>query len=635
MSRSPSYASRDRAVAERDPAASPRAPTFTAYPPALVEATLERIVASQTFRRSQRHRKFLEHVVRAALANEHEQLKEVIIGLEVFGRDLLHYDPRTDPIVRVEAGRVREKLARYYATEGAGDAFEIAIPVGSYMPHVVRRKSRARATHSLGSLAVLPFNNVSGRAKDASFSIGLADQLIDTIGRVPGLKVVARVSAFRAHDKGMDAKAIGRLLGVKHVVEGSIQRSGSRVRCIAQLSRARDSMRIWSQRFEHDQDVDDNLFAFQDRITDAILAALAPTLAESIDGHDSPSASMFGRPVGSDNPQARDLFERARYLAQRRSIEGFTKAIEIFERAVVIDPRFAQAYSHLGAARLNLAAMVFEPTLPAAAKAEAAALRALELDPTDGQAHAIVAAIAYRIAFDWKKAEPLFREALRLAPNSMLTHNSYATALVLNDRHVEAIRHAQLALELDPLNLGLRAGKALNHLYARDFKTSTSEFLDVLELDPAHLFSHLTLGSLYLSLGLHENAMPHFEFVAAAMPVHPSAHFCKICVYGMRGEIEYGRRELAALVERLPDSHYSPFYRAMAETCLGDREAAYASFERAAQMRDILFVTIPAYALFDRYHADPEFIALLRRHGLDLLPRSPLESFPDPSPAKH
>jgi len=137
-----SNASRNRSpAAAGESGAADTGQPATVYPPALVEATLDRVLASRTFRRSQRHRQFLDHVVRAALAGEHERLKEVIIGLEVYGRQLAHYDPRKDPIVRVEAGRVREKLARYYAAEGAVDAFEIVIPVGGYLPHLARRKA--------------------------------------------------------------------------------------------------------------------------------------------------------------------------------------------------------------------------------------------------------------------------------------------------------------------------------------------------------------------------------------------------------------------------------------------------------------------------------------------------------------
>lgn len=561
--------------------------------------------------------------MRAALAGEHERLKEMIIGLEVFGRDVDRYDPRRDPIVRVEAGRVREKLARYYAAEGANDAFEIVIPVGAYAPQLTRRKAAVKSARSLGSLAVLPFVNLSGHPADASFAIGLADQLIDTFGRVPGLKVVARVSAFKAQAKGIALKRVGRLLGVHHVIEGSIQRSGSRMRCIAHLSHARDGMRIWSDRFEHDCKRDDDLFAFQDRVADAVLQATT-LAAESAGGRTTSYRGIPAKPISTDNRPARDLFERARYVAQLGTIEGYLKAIGLLEKAIALDPSFAQAYSHLAAARANLSPFIFEPAIPSFAKVKWAAQSALELDPCDGDARALLAVIAHRVESNWQVAEPMFREALRIAPSSVLAHTTYSWGLVFNGRFDEAIRHARMALELDPLNLSIRAHNARLYSYARDYELALAELRVVLEFEPDHLYSRLVLGMIHLSMGNHELAMPEFEFVARTVPEHSSAHFHMICVRGMRGEIARGKRELDELVARLGDAHYSPFNVALACACLGDRDGALASLDEAARIRDYLFVSAPANVLFDRYRNDPDYIELLHRHRLELLPLRPI-----------
>ena len=615
----------DRSTVEHRGSAPGADESFKAYPSALIEATLDRLVTSDTFRRSQRHRLFLEHVVRAALAGEHERLKEVIIGLEVFGRDLASYDPRQDPIVRVEAGRVRKKLARYYAIEGGDDAFEIAIPPGAYLPRLMRRKVLAKSARNLVSLAVLPFANLSGHPGDASLSVGLADQLIDTLGRMSGLRVVARVSAFQAQKKGLDLKGTGRLLGVDHVIDGSIQRCGSRVRCIAHLSRTRDGVRIWSDRFEHDCERDDHSFALQDRIADAVLQAATLAAAESDGRRGSSYRGMLAKPISTDNNLARDLLERARYVSQLGTIEGYRKAIELLEKAITLDPSFAQAYSHLAAARANLSPFIFEPPIPSFEKVKQAALSALDLDPRDGDARALLAVIAHRIESNWRSAEPMFREALRIAPSSILAHTTYSWGLVFNGRFVEAIQHARMALELDPLNLSIRAHNARLYSYARDYALAISELRVVLDLDPDHLYSRLVLGMIHLSMGNYEIAMPEFQFVARNVPWHSSAHFHIICVHGMRGEIARGKRELDELIARLGDAHYSPFNVALARACLGDRDGALASLDEAARIRDYLFVSTPAHALFERYRHEPDFVELLRRHQLELLPPWPLE----------
>ena len=595
-----------------------------AYPSAVIEAALERVLASATFRRSQRHRHFLRHVVRAALADEEDQLKEVIIGLEVFGRPLATYDPRSDPIVRVEAGRLREKLVRFYADEGIAEAFEIRIPVGGYLPEFAARPPGSQRQAIERSIVVLPFANLSGHPEDGFFAVGLADQLIDTLGRLPTLKVVARTSALEAGGRELPLKSVSKLLGVDHVVEGSIQRSGVRIRCIARYSRARDGVQLWSQRFEESDAALADTFALQDRIAEAVLDAVNASLATSRDGR--PRDRLQSRPPATDSTEARDLFERARIVAQQGSIDGYRRAIATLERAVTLDPGFAQAHSQLGAARAYLAPYVFAPTIPSFAKVKEAALRALALDPLDGEAHVLLAVIAHRIEHGWEQAEPLFRHALRIAPSSTLAHTAYSWGLVFNGRNAEAVHHARVALELDPLNITQRAHNARLYSYAGDYRTALAELDEVLALDPGHLYARLVLGIIHLSMGAPDAAMACFDRVAEQVPDHSSAHLHRVCVHGMRGDVERGRRELDALLARLDAQGdggigCSSFNVALALGCLGDRDGMLARLEQAARDRDYLFVSTPAHVLFDRYRGDPDFVALLHRHGLALLPR--------------
>ncbi len=604
----------DRAAA----AAAPRDASTLPYPAVQIEAALQRILASGLFRRSLRHRHFLRHVVRAALAAEHDELKEVIIGIEVFGRVLASYDPRTDPVVRVEAGRLRQKLERFYAGEGASEPFEITIPVGGYLPRFVPRPPAAERAEACRSIAVLPFANLSDHPDDAALSIGLANQLIDTLGRMPVLKVVARVSALDAGGRDLPLKTVGKLLGVDHVVEGSLQRSGMRIRCVARLSRVRDGVQLWSQRFDASDAASAELFDFQDRIAAAVLDGVAKALRPA--GIAAAPPQSPPSPGPTQNAEARVFFDRARALNLQGSIEGYREAIALLEEATTLDPAFARAHSHLGVTRAMLGPYVFAPTFPNFTKVREAALRALALDPLDGEARALLANHAFRFERDWEGAELQFREALRVAPSSPLVHNYYSWALVFNGRRDEAIRHAAIATALDPLNITLRAHNARLHAYARDYKTAIAEVRAVLERDPHHLYARLVLGIAHLSRGDHEAAMPCFERIARDVPEHSSAHFHMICVWALRGEIAYGRQRLDALLHRLRDTDYTPFNVALAQACLGEREAALAALEITARTYDNLTVSIPYHPLFDRFRDDPDYLALLARHGLKLAP---------------
>lgn len=584
-----------------------------------MQATLDRLLTSNTFRRSLRHRRFLAHIVESAVAGRFEDLKEVIIGIDVFGRSSADFDPRRDPIVRVEAGRIRDKLARYYESEGSAEPYELSIPVGSYLPRVTRRRAAAGPRPVVRPLAVLPFTDLSGHPDDLGFAAGLADQLIDTLGRSPSLRVVARFSAFKARENETDLKAIGRLLDVAEVVEGSLQRSGTRVRCIAHLSRTKDGVRLWSQRFERDTLIDRDPFAFQDTIADAVRAAvLGARTAAADDANREPAA--IARASLSDNVKARDLFERARYHAQQGTISGFSKAIELLEKAVAIDPSFAQAHSQLGAAHANLAPYVFAPTRTSFAKVKQASMRALELDPLDGDARALLGVIAHRIEAGWTEAEPMFREAVRIAPNSMLAHTAYAWGLVFRGQYADAFVLSDRAIDIDPLNLGQRAYNARLHAYGGRHDRAIEQLLAVLDLEPDHLFANVALGMSYLAQGRHAEAMPLFTNIIELHPAHPIAHLHVACTLGLQGDPEGGQRKLDNFLAGFGATDHSRVSVAAARACLGDRDGMLRDLEEAARVRDYLFVSVPANFMFDRYRDDDEYVALLRRSGLDLLP---------------
>ena len=607
------------------PATAAAYPPFAGHAPSLVEDALQRILASRTFRRSQRHRTFLRHVVRAALTHHPEDLKEVVIGIEVYGRDIASYDPRRDPIVRVEAGRVREKLARYYADEGIADTFQVTIPVGGYLPQLSRRTAKA-APRSIGSFAVLPFASLSPHADDGLFCDALADQIIDMLSRVPGVRVVGRMSATKARSQSVDMKVVGKLLGVGYVVEGSVQRAGSRYRCIAQLFRTRDRTCVWSQRFECKVGENTDLFAFQDQVADAVTAAVAESCAPG------ERVTALPKRLASGNPQARDLYERARYLVRVRTNEGLEKGIALLQESIALDPDFAPAHSQLGVARSAFYGIMARPTLPSFRDVEQCARRALDLDPLDGDARALIATIAFRVDRDWSRAEPLFRDALRIAPNSASAHHTYAAALVFNGRYLEAIEHARIALDLDPLNVTVRINVAVILAYARDYTTAIAEFRAIVDIEPDHFYAHVMLGSVYLWAGTYDLAMTHFDTAVRIEPDHPIPQFNRIFVHGARGDRAEGRAMLAALLARLDGRHYQLYNRAMTEAFLGDVEGLCATLRRVAEAHELLFVSLPADPTFDPFRDHPAFVALMHDYALPRLPPSPFAS-PCPAPS--
>jgi TolB-like protein len=217
-------------------------------PRELVLEELARILKSATFRRSRRLSQFLSFVVEQALKGNRSRLKEYVIGVEVFGRQE-SFDPRLDPIVRVEAGRLRTKLRYYYGNEGRDDKVRIECMRGGYAP-VFWRTPRANLTDELPAIAVLPFCDLSPRGNQAHFCAGITEELISLLAEVEGIRVASRTSSFAFKGRNEDIRVIGRHLNVSVVLEGSVRTYGNRLRITAQLSDVHNGFERWSETHE-------------------------------------------------------------------------------------------------------------------------------------------------------------------------------------------------------------------------------------------------------------------------------------------------------------------------------------------------------------------------------------------------
>jgi len=245
-------------------------------PQAAVRDALEKVLRSRAFFFSKRHRSFLRYVVDGTLAGRAHSLKEIVIGLDVFARDLDGFDPRRDSIVRVEARRLRKKLDKYYATEGRLDPVEIGLAAGSYVPTFSRREpAKARAAAPL--LIVLPLR-MPGDGEACGWSIGLAEQLVDRLGSLDFVRVMAPFATTKVRDPEL-IDALRSDHGIDYVIEGSVTRVGSSLRCAMFLSATIDHLRLWSQTCDFDlkasgDGASDILFQIQDYIADTVAGAV-------------------------------------------------------------------------------------------------------------------------------------------------------------------------------------------------------------------------------------------------------------------------------------------------------------------------------------------------------------------------
>jgi len=616
-----------------------------------VRLELEKILASPLFRDAEGLKRFLRYSVEQTLLGQGDQLKEYRLGLDVFDRDT-SFDPRVDPVVRMAARRLRGKLRDYYAGEGKTDPVLIEVPKGGYAvvysshplrataservdlalprsPRVTPKRvgamalaagalalalailwwnahSRQRITGSpaVSSVAVLPFLNLTGDPSEEYLSDGITDELTGGLANLEGLRVVARTSAFKFKGKADDVRAIGKQLGVTSVLEGSIQRSGSRLRVTTQLIRTEDGYHIWAETYDRDgRDV----FAVEDEVTRSVGTALRIAMSRT-----QPTPAKRHRV----DPEARDLYLRGRFWWNRRTPPATWKSIEYFNQALEKDPLFAQAYVGLADAYFVLGTN--DQALPADVfpKARAAGRQALQIDDGLGEAHATLAAVTY--FYDWKRkeAEQEFRRAIELNPNHSSAHQWYGLLLMTSRRFAEATTEFQRAQDLDPLSLIIALDLGQVDYYSGNSDGAIAQAQKALMYDPDFSAAHDLLGMAYLQKGFPKRALPEFERYAALSGKDADALMRMGQTYAALGD----RREAMELVHALENpakgSYSSAYEIAVVYAALGDHGRALESLQRSVDQHSSSCLIVGVDPAFAALRSELGFKALLTRMGL-------------------
>jgi serine/threonine-protein kinase len=584
-----------------------------------VRAQLEVILSSTEFSGAEQLSRFLRFVVEESLAGRAVGLKESLIGVEVFGREP-GYDPAADPIVRVRAGRLRAKLLAYYAGEGQTAPVLIEIRKGGYAasfrlraekPPVRKRWLAVAAvgltvaaaaglfwwwhgaavpvSHSPPTIAVLPFLNLTGDASVDSTADGLAEELTTALAAAPGLRVVARTSAFQFRG-GRDARAVGRQLGSRLLIEGSVRRQGGKLAVNAQLVDTANGYHLSARRYERPA---------------SQVYAVVPEMAE-----DTLRTLRLSSPLRggtSADPEAGDLFVRARYLERQAGPDAKQKAIECYRQAVAKDERFARAWAALAVAHGR---RIFRnPQGGDAGPARIAATRALELDDTQAEAHLALALAACWRDRDWPEAESRFRRTLDLEPSNAYAHQSYGLALMAHGRPEEAVAEARTALDLDPLSYGVSNDLAVALYCARRYDEAIRRCRVALATTPHNSMGRYALATALAGRRSFGEAETEIRQVIAAHGELAALQGRLGYIQASAGKIEEARatlRKMEAAAE--PDRGY--IYEAMVCLGLGERDKALADLARAAARRepDILF--LDADPVWDPVRADPRFQAL-------------------------
>ena len=327
------------------------------------------------------------------------------------------------------------------------------------------------------SIAVLPFSNLSADPEQEFFCHGMAEELINNLTHVEGLRVAARTSSFQFQESSADIREVGRRLGVASVLEGSVRRSGDRLRVTAQLIDAGDGYHLWSETYERELA---DVFAIQDEISRAIVETVRPTLV----GESEPPP----RRPSTRNVEAYDLFLRGRSFWHQRYRVGLQRGLEYFQKAAAMDPDFALPYTGISDAYVALSLYGFMPPKTAREKAENALARAFELDPDLGEARASRGWFRFMCAWEWKEAEEDYRRAMELSPSNVDVRAWYGILCAAQGRFTEGYAHLAEGKALDPLSSYLDSMEAAVASMARDFYRGVGITEEVLQRDPGYLF---------------------------------------------------------------------------------------------------------------------------------------------------
>jgi len=446
------------------------------------------------------------------------------------------------------------------------------------------------------SIAVLPFANLSADKDNEYFSDGLAEEILNGLTPLPGLRVIARTSAFAFKGKEQDIRKIAETLNVGAILEGSVRRAGNRIRVTAQLIEAENGSHLWSERYDRDMT---DVFAIQDEIAQAISEALKVRLA--------PRAQTA-------NIEAYQNYLKGQYYLVRSTPESMAKAKEFFEQALAIDPNYAPAYSGLAVYYYVLAGHDRKPTGEVAPLARSAAEKALAIDPANGEAHSVLAVLAAICDYDWRVAETHFRQAMAAEPVPPLVRFRYAQFYLLPLGRVrDAVEQCRLGLETDPLSMVLHFGMVLSMHAAKQYREAIEHGRRALEIDPNFYQIWFAKGLAQLHAGFNQEAITSLKRAVELAPWYHRGAWLLAAAYYLAGDHERSQE----WARKLSESHGHTVGAASYYAAAGEVDGMFEALDGAYRQRDLfLLYIIQNLPFFDRYRTDPRFRALLQRMNL-------------------
>ncbi|MGC2196291.1 MAG: winged helix-turn-helix domain-containing protein [Terriglobales bacterium] len=511
------------------------------------------------------------------------------------------------------SGRVGWQIGfRRWFTEPRAALTALIVLVGllallAFALHGIRNSAAGKAnlTHST-SLVVLPLENLSGDKDQDYFADGMTDELIANLAKIRSLHVISRSTAMAYKGTRKPLSEIARELNVDAVVEGTVMRVGNQVRITAELVQVSTDHHLWADTYESQLG---DVLALQNRVSSAIVNEIRINL--------TPEERDRLAKAPAVTPQAYENYLKGLYYWNKRSDENLTRAIGYFERATSLDSRYALGYAGLADCYAIISAEIFGtmPASEAAPKAKAAAMRALELDPTLAEAQTSLATVKFNYDWDWSGASEGFERAIGLNPSYATAYQRYSLYLIAMGRVQDSFAQIQKARELDPLSLSINFSLGWRLYMARQYDAAIAQSKDTLEMDPSYELPHLIVGQAYEQKGDYAQAIPELRRAVELSKGTPLMVSALAHAYARSGNRAEAEKLLAELQAESKKQYVSPYYLALVYVGLSRNEQALDWLEQAFADRSNGLVFLKVEPELDQLRLNPRFIALQRKLG--------------------
>jgi TolB-like protein/tetratricopeptide (TPR) repeat protein len=456
-------------------------------------------------------------------------------------------------------------------------------------------------------LVVLPFKNLSGDPKQDYFSAGLTDEMITRLGSLDPRRLGVIAAASSNAQSGKPLKEIGRTLGVQYALEGSVRREGNQVRIDVHLIQVSDQTDLWAD--SYNRDVTDILLV-QNEVCTAVASQIRRVIAIATE------MSSFRVDTRSVNPEAYDAYLSGRFYWTNRG--DLHKSIESYQLAIQKDPQYALAYAGLAGSYALLGQVPYDDMSPheAKPKARAAAEHALQLDPLLGEAHAVLANVAFSYDWNFDVAEQEFQRALALSPNNPTPHLWFSHYCIVRNRLPQALEENSRLLEIEPVSPLFNINRAEIYYHARNYDAAISTASRAIEQYPNYWLAYIWLGSAFREKKMYKEALEQFSKGRTASHDHPVMIMLYGHVLALSGDAVGAHKALDDLQHLAQSRYVSSLYFAAVYTGLGENRTALDWLDRAYSERNDRLVYLGSEPMADPLRSDPRFARLLARIGV-------------------